>query len=169
MSLPDYLAADLDIVFIGFNAGLKSGRVGHYYAGPGNLFWPFLYEAGFTDRLLTYEEDANVLDYGIGLTDLAKRSTRAAADLSTDELRRGLRVVERKLEPIQPGIIAFNGKSGYAAAVGRRCDYGLQNERLVGRPLFLCPSTSGALPMKREEKLHHYVELKDLLGRLNPT
>jgi TDG/mug DNA glycosylase family protein len=169
MSLPDYLRPGLALVFVGFNPSLKSAAVGHYYAGPGNQFWNFLYEAGFTERCLAPEEDHLLLDFGIGLTDLVKRATRGSGDLSTGDLRSGLPILRQKISRYQPSVVCFNGKSGYAQAVGRSCEYGPQEELLEGIPLFLAPSTSGALPMKREEKLSYYKELKKLLDRVLGT
>ena len=71
-SLPDYLQPGLRLVFVGFNPSMRSAAVGHYYAGPGNLFWPLLYESGLLPAPLTYAEDARILEFGIGLTDLVQ-------------------------------------------------------------------------------------------------
>jgi TDG/mug DNA glycosylase family protein len=46
--VPDYLDHGLRIVFCGTAVGTASAARGHYYAGPGNEFWPFLFEAGLT-------------------------------------------------------------------------------------------------------------------------
>src|SRR5438309_7398698 len=70
--LPDYLAPNLDAVFVGTSVAAASARRGHYYAGPGNKFWQFLCTAGLTDRILRPEEEAALVAYGIGLTDLVK-------------------------------------------------------------------------------------------------
>lgn len=161
-SLPDLLAAHLDIIFVGLNPSLKSAQLGHYYAGPGNQFWPFLYQAGFTDRQLTPQEDASLLDYGIGLTDVVKRATRGVNDLAKREFTPGLDGLREKLAKYRPRMIAFNGKTGYQSAIGRRIEYGLQSDALEGIPVFVCPSTSGALPMPREEKLDHFKEVRRL-------
>src|SRR5262249_548654 len=56
-SLPDYLQPGLRLVFVGFNPSMRSAAIGHYYAGPGNLFWPLLYESGLLPMPLTYAED----------------------------------------------------------------------------------------------------------------
>ena len=42
--MPDYLAPGLDVLFVGINPGRRSAATGHHYAGPGNHFWPLLYE-----------------------------------------------------------------------------------------------------------------------------
>ena len=158
--LPDYLKPGLDLVFVGFNPSLKSAEIGHYYAGPGNQFWPFLYEAGFVNRLLRPEEDKELLGFGIGVTDMVKRATRGIGELRSSEYSDGLRAVATKLAQYSPGTICFNGKTGYCRALNRTCDYGLQDEEFCGAQLFLAPSTSGALPMHRTEKLQYYIDLK---------
>jgi TDG/mug DNA glycosylase family protein len=50
--LPDYLRPGLKLVFVGFNPGERSARIGHYYAGRGNQFWNFLYESGLVPEML---------------------------------------------------------------------------------------------------------------------
>ena len=162
--LHDYLQKGLDLVFVGFNPSLKSAEVGYYYAGPNNQFWKFLYECGLTDRLLTPKEDRLLLDYGIGVTDIVKgRATRGIGDLKDDEYVDGFDVLKEKLRKYKPKVVCFNGKSGYAKVIKEKREYGLQDETLEGAILYLAPSTSGALPMPRAEKLAHYVALKYLV------
>ena len=45
-TLPDYLRKGMKMILVGPNPGDRSARVGHYYAGRTNLFWPILYESG---------------------------------------------------------------------------------------------------------------------------
>jgi mismatch-specific thymine-DNA glycosylase len=160
--LPDYLQPGLDVVFVGLNPSLKSAATGHYYAGPGNQFWPFLAEAGFTDRLLRPDEDAECLNNAFGLTDFVKRATRGVNDLKDREFGDGIEELMAKIDSVRPKFVCFNGKSGYQAAVGK-CDYGLQEGNWAGARLYVAPSTSGALPIKRAEKLAYFVELKKLI------
>ena len=68
--LPDLLANNLELVIVGTAAGRVSGRRGLYYAG--NRFWRTLHEVGLTPIELRPGEHGKLLDYGIGLTDLAK-------------------------------------------------------------------------------------------------
>jgi TDG/mug DNA glycosylase family protein len=163
--LPDYLEPGLDVVFVGLNPSLKSAAVGHYYAGPGNQFWPFLAEAGFTDRLLRPDEDGQALSYGIGLTDFVKRATRGVNDLKDREFGDGIEDLRSKIERSRPKFVCFNGKSGYQAAIGK-CDYGAQEGDWSGAHIYVAPSTSGALPIKRGEKLAYFVELKALIEEM---
>ena len=43
---------------------------------------PCLHESGLVPKKLTYREDAEALDYGIGLTNIVPRTTRGANELS---------------------------------------------------------------------------------------
>ena len=113
-TLPDYLQPGLRLVFVGFNPSMRSAAVGHYYAGPGNLFWPLLYESGLLPTPLTYAEDARILEFGIGLTDLVKRPTPSSADLSPGEARAGVPQLHTKLVTYAPRVVCFNGKGVYA-------------------------------------------------------
>jgi len=164
--LPDYLKDRLNLVFVGFNPSLRSAELGHYYAGRGNQFWPFLFEVGLTDRRLMAEEDYRILGYGIGLTDIVKgRATRGIGDLKNGEYVDGFDVLREKIRKYRPRVVCFNGKSGYGKVTGKTCGYGLQDARFEGAMLFLAPSSSGALPMKRAEKLGHYRNLKQIVDR----
>ncbi len=42
-TLPDHLRKGMKLVIVGCNPSESSVRVGHYYAGRGNEFWPILY------------------------------------------------------------------------------------------------------------------------------
>ena len=83
-TLPDYLRPGLDLVFVGINPGTRSAATGHHYAGPGNHFWPLLHEAGFVSEPLTYREDARVIEWNIGLTNMVARSSPSISDLTLD-------------------------------------------------------------------------------------
>ncbi len=56
-TVPDVIAPGLKVLFAGLNPGLYTAAIGHHFRRPGNRFWPILYHAGFTPRLLSpYEE-----------------------------------------------------------------------------------------------------------------
>ena len=67
------------ILFVGINPGLRSGEIGHHFAGKGNPFWRLLHAARLTPVELRPEEDGQLPSYGLGLTNLCPRTTRAAA------------------------------------------------------------------------------------------
>jgi TDG/mug DNA glycosylase family protein len=166
-SLPDYLQPGLRLVFVGFNPSVRAAAVGHYYAGPGNLFWPLLYETGLLPEPLTYAEDARVLEFGIGLTDLVKRPTRSSADLSPAEARAGAVVLQRKLTTCAPGVVCFNGKGVYAWYSGRETvALGIQNERIGRSRVFVVPSTSARNGrFSRAEKAAYFQRLRRLVAQ----
>ena len=87
--LPPVLGSDLLVLFVGINPSLRSAEVGHHFARPGNRFYPALHAAGFTPRLLAPSEDGELPSFGVGSTNIAARATRAADELSPEELRAG--------------------------------------------------------------------------------
>jgi len=86
-TVPDLIKPDLTVLFVGINPGLYTAAIGHHFGRPGNRFWPALFESGFTPRLLTPCEEAELLSYGLGLTNLVARATRAASELAADAVR----------------------------------------------------------------------------------
>ena len=142
MILPDLLAPGLDLVFCGTAVGAESARRQAYYAGPGNAFWPTLHSVGLTPRRLRPDEYRELLDYGIGLTDLAKEISGnddilAHSDFDCSRLR-------ALLARYQPRLLAFTGKRAAQQFVGRRVAYGLLAERIGTTRLFVLTSPSGA-------------------------
>ncbi|ETX07645.1 mismatch-specific DNA-glycosylase [Candidatus Entotheonella palauensis] len=166
-SLPDYLQPNLNLVFVGFNPGTRSARIGHYYAGPGNLFWPLLYETGLIPAPLTYRDDARLVEHGIGLTDLVKRSTPSSADLSTTEARAGAVVLERKLLQYSPVVVCFNGKGVYGWYRGlRQVALGVQDDTIGRSRVFVVPSTSARNGrISRAEKAERFRTLARFVSR----
>lgn len=141
-TLPDYLRHGMKLVIVGCNPSERSARVGHYYAGRGNQFWPLLYDGGIIPEPLEHAEDKRVIEFGIGLTDLVKRPTRGIEEIERQEFAEGRVLLARKLEEMAPRLIAFNGKLVYERFAGRTCKLGLQAERLYGARVFVLPSTS---------------------------
>ncbi len=123
------------MILIGANPGDRSARVGHYYAGRGNQFWPMMYESGVIPEPLGYEDDRRVLEFGIGMTDLCKRPTRSADELERQEFAEGRVLLAQKLEDLRPRVIAFNGKMVF--------------EKFTGRPLQARPAERSALRSAR--------------------
>jgi TDG/mug DNA glycosylase family protein len=93
---------------------------------------------------VTVDRDARAaLAAGIGMTDLVKRATPRADELTRDEYRAGLARVERLVQWLQPGAVCFVGLAGWRAAVDRKAVAGVQPDGLGGRPAYVMPSTSG--------------------------
>ena len=143
-SIPNVLAKGLDVVFCGINPGLYSGAVGHHFARPGNRFWSALYDSGFTDRRLEPHEQGDLLRCGCGLTNIVARSTSVAAALSTEELRHGRELLQRRVKRYGPAWLAVLGKGAYQKAFERpAAEFGMQQEEIAGARLGLLPNPSG--------------------------
>jgi len=142
--VPDVIGPGLGLLFVGINPGTVSGATGHHFARPGNRFWPTLFGAGLTPRLLRPDEDHLLLDVGIGITNLVARTTATAAELSDDELRAGAVRLRETVDRFRPRIVAIVGKGAYEVAFGRRnVGLGPQPERLAGSELWVLPNPSG--------------------------
>jgi TDG/mug DNA glycosylase family protein len=134
----------LDVLFVGINPGLRSAAVGHNFARPGNRFYPALHAAGFTPRVLAPAEDVDLPAYGVGITNIASRATRDAAQLSREELRAGAAKLEALVAGVQPRLVAILGLTAYRTAFGRaKATMGLQEDTIGGRPVWLLPNPSG--------------------------
>jgi mismatch-specific thymine-DNA glycosylase len=164
-TLPDYLRNGMKLVIIGCNPGDRSARVGHYYAGRGNEFWPLLYESGVLPELLDHRDDKRMIEFGIGLTDLVKRPTRGIEELRREEFAEGRIMLGQKLEQYVPLVIAFNGKGAFENFAQRSCKLGLQKGLLYGAQVFVLPSTSAQNATGRGPKLRYFRQLAQLLAK----
>jgi len=143
--LPDVLEPGLRVVFCGTQAGAVSARRRAYYAGPGNKFWTVLHQTGLMPVKLAPEEFRSLPRYGIGLTDVAKRTSGPDAALRGSHF--DVAGFTARIAGSTPGIVAFNGKRAAQAALGireGRLAYGLQPGKLAGAKIYILPSTSGA-------------------------
>src|SRR4051812_50156209 len=96
-----------------------SAERGHHFARPGNRFWPALHGAGFTDRLLSPDEDELLLEYGLGVTNLVDRPTRAADELSVEELKAGAHALADLARIYEPAGVAGGGRGSRRGGGGR--------------------------------------------------
>jgi double-stranded uracil-DNA glycosylase len=160
--ISDLIAVDLRVLFVGINPGLYSGAVGHHFARPGNRFWPALHAAGFTPHLLSPFEERELLQYGLGITNLVARTTATAAELTTDELQQGAKLLERKVRRYKPRFVAFLGLDSYRKGLARpRATVGAQEDGIAESRVWLLPNPSG---------LNAHFQLPDLArlyGELN--
>jgi TDG/mug DNA glycosylase family protein len=145
--LPDLLAHDLRVIFVGTAAGKRSAECGHYYAGRGNRFWQTLYEVGLTPRLFAPEEDGNLLDLGIGLTDMSKLGS--GMDREIPASRFDPRRFENNVRRYRPRAVAFTSKKAVSVWLGssrtNSISYGRQSTKPSAFPeVFVLPSPSGA-------------------------
>jgi double-stranded uracil-DNA glycosylase len=142
--LPDVIADDLDVLFVGINPSLYSAAVGHHFARPGNRFWPALHRAGFTPAVIDPFDDRTLLALGLGLTNIASRATARADELHHDELARGARRLVAKVERRRPRWVAIVGVTAYRAAFAEpRAAIGRQDRTLGVARLWVLPNPSG--------------------------
>jgi TDG/mug DNA glycosylase family protein len=140
----DVIGPGLRVLFCGINPGLYSAAVGQHFARPGNRFWPTLFAAGFTDRLLAPHEERDLLSLGYGITNVVARSSGAADELTDTELADGGRKLTAKVRRYRPRFLAVLGVGAYRAAFARpNATLGLQEERIGDTAIWVLPNPSG--------------------------
>jgi TDG/mug DNA glycosylase family protein len=159
----DVIAPGLDVLFCGINPGLYSGATGHHFARPGNRFWPTLYQAGFTPRLLHPSEERELLSLGYGITNLVARATATADELTSDELLTGKKRLERKVKRYEPRVVAILGIGAYRTAFQEKtATLGFQNKFLGKSLLWILPNPSGLnAHYQLADLVKHFRELRE--------
>lgn len=142
--VPDLIEPGLRVLFCGINPGLYSAATRHHFARPGNRFWPALHAGGFTARIVAPWEEGELLELGLGITNLVARATATAAELSPEELVAGRRRLERKVARYRPAWVAVLGVGAYRAGFRRpKAGLGRQPERVGSARLWVLPNPSG--------------------------
>jgi TDG/mug DNA glycosylase family protein len=168
-TLPDHLRKGMKLVIVGCNPTDSSVRVGHYYAGRDNPFWPTLFDSGVIPEPFDYHDDKRVIEFAIGLTDLVKKPSKTPDMLSREDFAEGRIVLSQKLEEFAPRVVAFNGKLTYEQFAQRKCKCGLQKERLYGARVFVLPATPAVQPQSAKDKkdaILHFRKLAQLVKRV---
>jgi len=165
----DVIAPGLRVLFCGINPGLYSGATGHHFARPGNRFWPTLFQAGFTARLLHPSEERELLIFGYGITNLVPRATATADELSPDELVAGQRRLKSKVKRYQPKVVAVLGISAYRTAFAKKIvSLGRQPEPLAKAIVWVLPNPSGLNAHYQLAALaEHFRALRLVVERIN--
>jgi double-stranded uracil-DNA glycosylase len=162
-TLPDTVGPGMRLLVCGLNPSLHAADAGVGFVTPSNRFWRAAIEAGLVTRVR--DPWHAVREHGVGMTDLVKRATRRADELSADEYAAGLDRVDRLCTRLQPGAVVSVGLAGWRAAVDRRAEVGVQDRTLGGRPVYVMPSTSGLNASSRYEDLvAHLRAAFDLAG-----
>jgi len=154
-TLPDTVGPGMRLLICGLNPSVLSADVGTGFARPGNRYWPAALAAG----LVTRDRDPRdaLLTHGIGMTDVVKRATARADQLSADEYRDGMARVERLVAWMRPAAVCFVGLAGWRVAVDRKAVAGVQPDDLGGRPVYVMPSTSGLNAHSRLDDLTEHL------------
>lgn len=150
----DLIGPELRLLFVGINPGLWTAAVQTHFAHPGNRFYPALRRAGIIERTISPaegmsdEDRVHLTARGIGITNLVRRATARASELSAAELREG---GERLLDLVadrRPAVVAIAGITAYRHAFGQRgAILGRQPQpaaaRWSGAALWVVPNPSG--------------------------
>jgi TDG/mug DNA glycosylase family protein len=143
-TMPDIIAPNLRVLFCGINPSLYSVEVGHHFARPGNRFWRALHESGFTPRRFLPADEEELLDCGLGITNVAPRATVAAADLSREELKNGGLALREKVRRFAPQTLAVLGIGAYRIAFAKpEAGIGAQEEMIGDTRVWVLPNPSG--------------------------
>ncbi|GEJ99019.1 mismatch-specific DNA-glycosylase [Streptomyces sp. 1-11] len=138
------VADGLRVLFCGINPGLMTAATGHHFARPGNRFWPVLHLSGFTPRLLAPAEQAELLTYGLGITNMVARATARADELTAEEYAEGGRLLTAKVARLRPRWLAVVGVTAYRAAFqDRGARVGPQEGAVGGSRVWVLPNPSG--------------------------
>ena len=140
----DVIAPNLRVLFCGINPGLYTAAVGHHFARPGNRFWPALYAAGFTDRLLSPFEERELLKSGYGVTNVVMRASASAESLTKEEIVAGGARLRAKVLRYRPQVLAVLGVGAYRTAFNQpKATVGRQEEQIGDTVLWVLPNPSG--------------------------
>jgi TDG/mug DNA glycosylase family protein len=142
LSLPDTVGPSMRLLVCGLNPSVYSAERGVGYARPGNRFWPAARNAGIVTTPDLDPRHALRVDR-VGITDLVKRATVAASELTRDEYRAGVERLTRFVQWLRPGAVCFVGLAGWRAAVDRTAVPGPVAAGFAGVPAYVMPSTSG--------------------------
>ncbi len=162
----DVIAPGLQVLFCGINPGLYTAAVGHHFARPGNRFWPALFAAGFTDRLLSPFDERELLANGYGITNVVMRATATADQLSLAELTEGGKRLVAKVRRCKPEFLAVLGVGAYRAAFGNRDAVIGEQEKTIGKTrIWVLPNPSGLNAHYQPKDLARiFMELKNAVG-----
>ena len=148
--VPDLLGPDLRLLFVGINPGLWTAATQTHFAHPVNRFYPALLKAGIIDRAIDpaagmTDDDRDYLrGRGIGITNLARRATARADELTPEELRIGGEALRALVEERRPAVVAVAGITAYRLAFGdRKAAAGRQPTGLGPAQLWVVPNPSG--------------------------
>ena len=152
--VPDLLPGPGDppvrLLFVGINPGLWTAATQTHFAHPGNRFYPALLQAGIIERRIDPtgmddEDRAHLRSRGIGITNLVRRATARADELTRAEQQAGAVELQRTVEQVAPRVVAMAGITAYRIAFGRpKAVAGRQPEE-IGRVAewWVVPNPSG--------------------------
>lgn len=146
----DLLGPQVRLLFVGINPGLWTAAVNAHFARRGNRFWPALFAAGITPRLVDasggmHPDDVALLhQLGIGITNVVPTASARADQLTRAQVRAGAAALEAKVARVRPAVVAVLGLTVYRQAFDQpKAAAGEQPQRLAGARLWVLPNPSG--------------------------
>lgn len=148
--VPDLVGPDLKLLFVGINPGLWTAATQTHFASPSNRFYPALYAAGIIEEPLSPSDGMTDADRdllrsrGIGITNIVRRATARADELTRAELRAGAVELTATVRRTAPRVVAILGITAYRSAFDvRTATPGRQPEPLAVAGLWVVPNPSG--------------------------
>ena len=121
-TVDDLVGPGLKLLFVGINPGLWTAATRTHFAHPGNRFYPALHRAGVIEREIdrgsgmTDDDRRHLVERGIGITNVVRRATAKASELTTAELRDGGAELRAFVAERQPAVVAIAGITAYRSA-----------------------------------------------------
>nr|WP_221634284.1 mismatch-specific DNA-glycosylase [Nocardioides luti] len=144
------LGPDLRLLFVGINPGLWTAATQTHFAHPVNRFYPALLRAGIIEHPvdpsagMTDADRGHLTSRGIGISNLVRRATAKASELTAAELREGGAALEALVRRTSPRVVAVAGITAYRSAFGQpKAVPGRQPDPLAGAELWVVPNPSG--------------------------
>lgn len=146
----DLVGPGLLLLFVGINPGLWTAATRTHFAHPGNRFYPALVAAGIIEREIdrgsgmSDDDRQHLIDRGIGITNVVRRATAKASELSIEEYRQGGEELRARVREWAPAVVAVAGVTAYRTAFrAPKARTGLQEEPFEGAELWIVPNPSG--------------------------
>lgn len=202
--LPPMISDNLTILFVGFNPGVESSRKQHHYAHHSNLFWKLFNALDVLLKVLQVrdmkledheiltetifqsgrsfakpEHDQDLVQFGVGFTDLVLRCTKTAQELTKQEKIDNVPRLFSEFTKLHAEHVIVIGKGIWEFIVKyidptykltkENFHWGLQTGQLVAKihrhcdsepKIHVFPNTSGLVAlMKFPEKLALWMDL----------
>jgi len=162
-SLPDSVGPGMQVLIVGLNPSPYSADSGIPYGRPGNRFWPAALAAGFVSR--DRDVDHALVSHHVGFTDLVRRTTRRAEEVTTREYRTGFERICRLAAWLKPKAICFVGLSAWRLVADKKACPGWQERPVGSSRVYVMPHTSGLNAHSRLEDLtEHLARVKQFCG-----
>ncbi len=140
-SLADVVDVDMRMLLVGLNPSPYAADTGIPFGRNGNRFWP----AALRAEIVRVDRDPvdALIHHRVGFSDLVKRTTARADELSSAEYRAGAARLKALVDWLTPTVVVFVGLSGYRSAIDRRAIVGWQANPFGDAATYVMPNPSG--------------------------